>query len=147
LTETGELVGNTDKLFGQFLKAPVVGDQGLDLVGLVGGDAFRELLALDVALQNIVRTLLGLGGGVGLFEELTAQGAPAKPVDRLHLLENVVPAGFELRKGIRHRRIVSLQIQYASKKTTSPTLVFNYGDFRVPHPPGSDHPQLLRPYW
>ena len=72
MAQTGKLVGDTDKLFGQDLKALVVGNQWFDLGGLVGGDALRELLALDVALEHVVRTLLGLGGGVGLFEELTA---------------------------------------------------------------------------
>jgi hypothetical protein len=57
---------------------------------------------LDVALQNVVRALWGPGGGGGLFEELTAEGAAAKPVDRLHLLEDLVPALFKLRKRVRH---------------------------------------------
>jgi hypothetical protein len=102
LAQAGELVGDADKLFGQLLKPFIVGDQGFDLRGLVSGNAFRELLALDVALQNVVRTLLGLGGGVGLFKELPAEGAAAKPVDSLHLLEDLVPALFELRKRDRH---------------------------------------------
>ena len=96
------MVSDTHKLFGQLRKSLVVGDQGFDLRGLVGGDPFRELLALDVALQNVVRTLLSLGGGVRLFEELTAEGATAKPVDSLHLLEDLVPALFELRKRVAH---------------------------------------------
>jgi len=96
------LVGDADKLFGQLLKALVVGDQGFDLRGLVSGNAFRELLALDVALQNVVRTLWGLGTGAGFFEELTAQGATAKAVDSPHLLEDLVPALFKLRKRVRH---------------------------------------------
>ena len=92
------MVGDTHKLFGQLLESLVVGDQRFDLRGLVGGDALRELLALNVALQNVVGTLLGLGGRVRPFEELTAEGATAKPVDSLHLLEDLVPALFELRK-------------------------------------------------
>jgi len=101
------LVGDADKLFGQLLKPLVVGDQGFEVRGLVRGDAFGELLALDVALQNVVRALLGPGGGVGFLEELTAEGTAAKPVDPLHLLEDLVPALFELRKRVRHGRIVS----------------------------------------
>jgi hypothetical protein len=96
------LVSDADKLFGQVLKTLVVGDQGFDLRGLVSGNAFRELLALDVALQNVVRALWSLRGGLGLFEELTAEATAAKPVDRLDLLEDLVPALFELRKRVRH---------------------------------------------
>jgi hypothetical protein len=52
--------------------------------------------------------LLSLGAGVGLLEELTAQGATTKPVDGLHLLEDLVPALFELRKELGMGSIVSL---------------------------------------
>jgi len=133
-TQAGELVGDTHKLFGQPLESLVVGDQGFDLRGLVGGDPFRELLALDVALQNVVRTLLSLGGGVRLFEELTAEGATAKPVDGLHLLEDLVPALFELRKRVAHGAYCISTDTIGKQKTTSSSLVFNCGDFRVPHP-------------
>ena len=37
-TQAGELVGDLDKLFSQFFKAPVVGDQRFDLRGLVSGN-------------------------------------------------------------------------------------------------------------
>ena len=96
LAQASELVGDLDKLFGQLLKALVVGDQRFDLRGLVSGNTLRELLALNIALQNVVRPLLDFGGGSGLFEELTAEGAAAKPVDGLHLLEDMVAALFEL---------------------------------------------------
>ena len=109
LAQAGELVGDADKLFGQLLKPFIVGDQGFDVQGLVSGNAFRELLALDVALQDVVRTLWG--GGAGLLEELTAQGATAKPVDGFDLLEDLVPALCELRKRVRHGPIVSIAIQ------------------------------------
>ena len=128
------MVGDVDKFFSQHFKALVVGDQRFDLQGLVGGDTFRELLALDVALQNVVRTLLGLGAGVGLLEELTAEGATAKPVDRLHLLQDLVAALFELRKRVRHRADCINIDTIPKQKTTSPNLIFDYGDFRVPHP-------------
>jgi len=63
LAQTGELVGDAHKLLGQFFKALVVGDQRFEVRGLLGGNAFGELLALDVALEHVVRPLLGLGAG------------------------------------------------------------------------------------
>jgi hypothetical protein len=64
------LVGDGDKLLGQVLKPLVVGDQGFDLLGLLGGDALGELLTLDITLEDIIRALLGFGVGASLFEEL-----------------------------------------------------------------------------
>jgi hypothetical protein len=66
------LVGNAHELLGQIFKALVVGDQGFELLGLLGGDPLRELLALNVALEDIVRPLLSFGVGARLFKELAA---------------------------------------------------------------------------
>ena len=72
LAQTSDLVGDGDELLGQFLKALKVGHQGLDLLGLFGGDTFGELLALDVTLQDKVGALRRFGVGARLFEELAA---------------------------------------------------------------------------
>jgi len=86
------LVGDGDELLGQFLEASVIGHQGFDLRGLVGGDAFGELLSLDVALEDVIGALGVFGAGGALFEELAAQGASAEAVDGLDLLEDLLPA-------------------------------------------------------
>lgn len=72
MAEAGDLVRDGDELLGQFLEALVIGDQGFDLLGLFGGDALGELLALDVTLEDIVRALLGFGVSASFLEELAA---------------------------------------------------------------------------
>ena len=111
MAQPRDLVGDAHELFGQFCKALIVGDQGLDLLSLFGGDALGELLALDVALENIIRALRGFGAGASLFEELPAEGATTEAVDGLDLLKNLLATLFEVRKRNRHGRIVSIQIQ------------------------------------
>ena len=66
------MVGYGDELLGQLVEALIVGDQRFKLLGLLGGDAFGELLALDIALEDIVRALPGLGTGASFFKELPA---------------------------------------------------------------------------
>jgi hypothetical protein len=90
------LVGYGDELLGQFFEAFIVGDQGFHLRSMFGRDPFGELLPLDIALEDVVRALLGLGAAARLFEELTAEGPAAKAVDGLNLLKDLVPALFEL---------------------------------------------------
>jgi hypothetical protein len=102
------LVGDGNELPGQFLKAPIVGDQGLNLLGLCGGDTLGELLALNVALEDIIRALLDFGVGGGLFEELAAQGTAAKAVDGLNLLEDLLAAFFELGERSMHGCVLYL---------------------------------------
>jgi hypothetical protein len=63
---------------------------------LLSGDAFGELLALEVSLEEVGGSLLGFGAGPRLVEELAAQGASAEAVDGLDLLEDLLPALFEL---------------------------------------------------
>lgn len=138
LAQAGDLVGYGNERLSQFFKALIVGDQWFDLLGLLGGNAFRELLALDVALEDKIRSLLGSGTGPGLFKELAAQRAAAKAVDGLDLVQDLFPALFELQKRSRHGRIVSLQIQYASKKARVKLLLlllFKSSDYFVLHPP------------
>jgi len=96
------LVGHGDELLGQFFKALVVGDQGFHLLGLLGGNPFRELLTLDVALEDIVRALFGFGAGPRFFEELAAQGAATKAVDGFDLLNDLLTALFELGERSMH---------------------------------------------
>jgi len=132
--QAGDLIGHADKLLGQFLEAFVVGDQGFELGSLLGGHPFRELLALDVALENVVRALRGFGAGAALLEELAAQGAAAEAVDGFYLLEDLLATIFELRKRNTHSHIVSIQIQYDNKKTTANWPVPKSGYFFVSHP-------------
>jgi hypothetical protein len=96
LAVAGKLIGDGDELLGQFLEALVVGDQGLDLRGLVGGDALGELLSLHVALEDVVGALRGFGVSTAFFEELAAQGAAAEAVNGADLLEDLLAALFEL---------------------------------------------------
>ena len=128
------MVGDINKLSSQFFKALVVGDQRFDLRGLVGGNTLRELLAFNVALQNVVRTLLDLGGRAWLLKELTAEGAATKPVDGLHLLEDLVAALFELRESVMHGAYCIVTDTICKQKTTNCRLLFSIGDFAVPHP-------------
>ena len=72
------------------LEAPVVGHVLFDLLGLAGRDALGELLAVEVALEDIVGAAPVGGVAVGRAQELPAQGAEAQPVDGLHLLEEEV---------------------------------------------------------
>jgi hypothetical protein len=128
------LVGYGDKLLGQFPEVLIVGDQRLELLGLLGGDAFGELLALDIALQDIIRALPGLGASARLLEELAAEAAATKAIDALDLLKDLFPALFELSERSWHGRIVSIQIQYASRKDAQKQLLFTLGDYFVSHP-------------
>jgi hypothetical protein len=91
ILEPGELVGQAHELFGQCLEAPVVGHVLLHLLGLVSGDALGELLAVEVALEDVIGAALAGGEALGRAEELPAQRAAAEAVDGLHLLEDEVP--------------------------------------------------------
>jgi hypothetical protein len=90
------LVSDRDKLLSQFFESIVIGNQRFDLWGLFGWDTLGELFAVNVALEHKIGALSGFGAGAGLFEELAAQGAAAKTVDGLDLLEDLIPALFEL---------------------------------------------------
>ena len=92
----GELIGDGNELLGQFLEALVVGEQGLDLQGLVGGNALGELLSLDVALEDVIRALGLFGASAAFLEELAAQGTAAEAVNGPDLLEDLLAAFFEL---------------------------------------------------
>jgi hypothetical protein len=90
IPQPGELVGQAHELFGQFLKAPVVGQILLHLGGLLSGDALGELLAVEVGLEDVVGTALVGGVALGGAEELLAERAAAEAVDGLHLLEELL---------------------------------------------------------
>ncbi len=96
LAQASELVGDGDELLGQFFKTSVIGHQRFDLRGLLGGHPLGELLALDIALEEVIGTLGGLGVGAAFLEELSAEGAAAEPVDGLDLLEDLLAALLEL---------------------------------------------------
>ncbi len=117
MAQAGQLVSDGDELLGQFFKPLVVGHQWFDLWGLLGGDAFGELPALDVALQDEIGTLAGFGMSTLFFEELAAEGAAAKLVDGLDLLEDLLTALFELGAGKIHVLVLYLyRYNIATKK-------------------------------
>ena len=87
--QAGDLVAQGDVLFGQGLKAAVIVDVGLDLGGLLLGNALGELFAVEEALEDIIGAALGSGVGAG-GEELLAQGTAPEAVNGLHLLEEVL---------------------------------------------------------
>jgi hypothetical protein len=93
----GKLVGECHKGFGQGLKPLVVGDLGLHLGRLLGGDAAGELFALEIALEDeIGAEFFAIGGA----EELLAEAAAAEAVNGLHFLEDglaLLLERFELR--------------------------------------------------
>lgn len=55
--QASDLVGDLDKLLGQFLEELVIGDIGSDLLGMVGGNALGTLATLKVALQHVIGAL------------------------------------------------------------------------------------------
>ena len=68
------------------MEAAVIIDLLLDLRGLVSRNAFIELLALKVALEDKIRAApSGLAGRS--FKELFAQGAAAQAVNGLQILK------------------------------------------------------------
>ena len=91
----GDLVAQGDVLFGQGLEAAVILHVLPDLVGLVLGNALGELFALEEALEDEIRAAFDRGFALGT-EELLAQGAAAKAVNGVHLLEEVLPLLEEL---------------------------------------------------
>ena len=93
----GDLVAQGDVLFGQGLEAAVILHVRSDLAGLVLGNALGELFAVEEALEEEIRAVFDRGFALGT-EELLAQGAAAKAVDGLHLLEELLPLLEELIK-------------------------------------------------
>jgi len=61
------LVGQAHELSGQFLEAPAVGHVLRHLLGLIGADARGELLAVEVALEDIVGAARAGAPWVGCF--------------------------------------------------------------------------------
>jgi hypothetical protein len=103
-------------LLSEVLEPAVVVDLLLHLGRVLGGHALAELLAVKVTLQHEIGALAATFG----LEELLAQRATAEVVDGLHVPEDLFAF---LSKGVNfvcHGRIVSLQIQYASKKVLLP---------------------------
>jgi hypothetical protein len=87
--QAGDLVAQGDIGFSQRLKATVIVHVGLDLGGLLLGNALRKLLAMKEALEDVIRAALGSGAGAG-GEKLLAQGTAPETVNGLHLLEDVL---------------------------------------------------------
>jgi hypothetical protein len=113
--QAGDLIAQGNVGFGQGLKATVIVHVGLDLGGLLLGNAVGKFLAMEEALQDVIRAALGRGAGAGR-EELLAQGTTPETVNGLHLLEDVLALLEELVEIQFHRHSVSIQIHYPSPK-------------------------------
>ena len=134
MAQARELVGDGHELLGQFFKPFVIGHQRFDLRRLLGGHTLGELLALDVALQDIVGTLRGLGVGAAFSKELAAEGAAAESVDSLDLLEDLLAALLELGDRKVHG-VYCISIDTTKQqKITGCGLLSKSGYFFVSHP-------------
>ena len=101
---------------------------------LRGRHALRELLALDVPLQDKIGALGGFAAGTGLFEELPAQGAAAKPVNGFDLLKDLLTAIFELRARSVHVLYCIYTDTITQAKNTGQHPPSNLGYSFVSHP-------------
>jgi hypothetical protein len=109
-------VGDLDKFLGELLKSLVVGHIHFGLLGLIGRDAFGALAALQIALQNEIRSLTNLLPLHLSGEELFAQRTASKSVDGLDLLKDSVPFATEFGDRQFHGLyIVSTKIQYQAQ--------------------------------
>ena len=109
-------VGDLDKFLGELLESLVVGHIHFSLLGLLGRDAFGALAALQIALQNEIRSLTNLLPLHLSGEELFAQRTASKSVDSLDLLKDLFPFATEFGDRQFHGLyIVSIRIQYQAQ--------------------------------
>jgi hypothetical protein len=116
ILQTGELIAQGDKLFGQRLEGPVIIDIFLDLGGLVRRNALGELLSVKEPLKDIIGATGNGRTGSARLEKLRAQGAAAEAVDGLHLQENGLPFLVKIIQSRFHGYNVSIEIQPATTK-------------------------------
>jgi hypothetical protein len=120
--QPGDLVSDLDELVGQFLEALVIGDIRLGLLGLISRNAFGTLGTLQIALQNVIRTLPGGPALMFLDEELLAESASAETVDGLDFLEDLFALAAQFGQCGWHHGILYLY-RYNIKRKLRPGLI------------------------
>jgi hypothetical protein len=102
-----DLVSQADALIGQVLETFEIIDVLLHLIGLLSRNAPAELFASIKALQNVIRALGESQSGQFPGVNLSAQAAPAQPVNGFEFCQEGVAIGGKLVNFVWHDHIVS----------------------------------------
>jgi len=89
--EARDLIAQGDIFLSQGLEAPVIFHVLFHLGGLVLGNALGEFLAVEEALEKVIRAAGRGGTGRAGAEELFAQGTATKAVNGLHVQQDGLP--------------------------------------------------------
>src|SRR5208283_3214124 len=126
ILEARDLIDQGDIFLSQCLEAPVIFHVLFHLGGLVLRNALGEFLAVEEALENVIRAAGRGGTGRAGAEELFAQGTATKAVNGLQVQQDGLPLLEKVIKIKFHGLNVSIQIQYATTKWAS-CLLFDCG--------------------
>ena len=132
-TPGGDLIAEGHVFLSQGLEAAVIVHLLPDLRGLLGGNAFTELFALQEPLKDKVGAApFGLAWS-GL-EELLAQGSAAEAVNGLHILKQRASFKAKSIEMVWHAAYCIYTDTISKREAPPPSVTFIFGYSAVTHP-------------